>query len=190
MGSSEEEYDSEYDDEGPAKSESPGNIITYDIVIPPEIIEELKRIEKRITELTDGDDEFVSNIVEYSLILGKNQGIYIDYINKLIWDKYPNIYTNSKCIAGGKKELFKLVYDLGNIIIGQHQLIKQYFEENTPDDPNPRKNWYKPWSNYVKQFREVLEPEIIKIFYDSDDNNEEECSIIGDMNEHSNNMEI
>jgi len=188
MGSSEEEYDSEYDDEGPGKSESPGNIINYDIVIHPQIIEELKRIEQRITELADGDDEFISNIVEYSLILGKNQGIYIDYIDKLIWDKYPNIRTAPK--LEGKSELFKLVYKLGNIIIGQHPLIKQYFRENTPDDPNPRKNWYKPWTNYVKQFREVLEPEIIKIFYEGDDSNEEECSIIGNINEHSNNMEM
>jgi hypothetical protein len=186
MGSSEEEYDSECDEEGLSKSTSPGDIINYDIIIHPVIIEELKRIEKRITELADGDDEFISNIVEYSLLICKNQGIFRENINELIRDKYPNMHIDLK--LEGKEELFKLVFDLTEIIIGQHQLTKDYFVVNTT--PEKRSEGWPIWAKYVKQFREVLEPEIIKIFYDSDDNNEEECSILGNMNEHSNNMEM
>lgn len=186
MSSSEEEYDSEYDEEGTSKSTSLGNIINYEIVIHPEIIDELKKIEKRITELTDGDDETVSNIVEYSLVIGKNQGIYRENINNLIWDKYPDIATDYR--FQDKRELFKLAFDLTEIIIGQHRLTKEYFRENTPVERISE--GYPVWSNYVNQFREVLEPEIIKIFYASDEGNEEECSIIGNINESPLNMEI
>lgn len=153
----------------------------YEITVPSEIIEEVKRIEKRIAELADGDDEFISNIVEYSLLLCKGKGIYIDNIKKLVWKKYPDIRTDLK--LEGKSELFYLAYDLGNIIIGKHKLTEDYISKNAPKKEG--------WCDFKDQFRELIEEEVNRIFYPGGlEDGESESGIIGNITEQLNDMEI
>jgi hypothetical protein len=153
----------------------------YGIEIPLEIIEELKRIEKRITELADGDNKFISNIVEYSLLLCKGKGIYIDNIKKLVWKKYPDIRTDLK--LEGKSELFKLVYNLSQIIVGKHKLTQDYISKNAPKREG--------WIDFQDQFRELIEEEVNRIFYPGGlEDGESESGIIGNITEQLNDMEI
>lgn len=152
----------------------------YDITIAPEIISELKRLERRITELTDGDDKLVGKIVEYSLMLGKGKGIYSSSVENLIWKEYPDIRTAPE--LEGKSELFTLIYKLATIITLKHIISKKELD-NIPCEE---------WLGYKGQVREKIEQEILKIFYPGDYEVEEkhEIDIIGEVTTQFDNMDI
>jgi len=152
----------------------------YGITVPSKIIEELKRIQQRLMELVDGDEELASNIIEYSLLLGKGKGVYRETVDNLIWKKYPKIYTSPE--LAGKNELFHLIYHFHNIIRLQDKSVKEYILKNAPK---------KERDNFTKQFCEIIDKEVIRIFYPGDtEDNKGETSTIGEITEQLNDIDI
>ena|SRR3990167_3606371 len=107
----------------------------------------LERIQKKFIILLDNDKEFLDKIVETSLLICTNQGVYINAVNKMIWDRYPDIMTDPKLKAEGKPELFSLIYQLTHYIIGKNTVLKEEIK-NIPREE---------CANYKYQFREKIE---------------------------------
>lgn len=138
-----------------------------DINIDPKIISDIDNIINKLLILTDDDVELVSTIVEYSFLLCKDQGIYMEDINDLIWKKYPNIHTDTE--LEGKEELFRLIYDLTRIILVKHKTLIEDLETKP----------YEERERFKELMRIKIEEEIINTYFLSDSDSEQEiCDII------------
>ena len=137
------------------------------------LVIELERIQKKFMRLLDNDKEFLDKIVEKSLLICTDQGVYINAVNKMIWDRYPNIVTDPKLKAEGKPELLTLIYKLVSIIIGENMIFEKEIA-NIPDEE---------YDNYEHQFREIIEEKVREIFNLElkDESSDESCDIIGDI---------
>jgi hypothetical protein len=153
----------------------------YNITIHPKVISNLKTIQKKIMELTDNDEDLVTNIVEYSLEMNHGKR-YINDVYDLVWKKYPGIHTDSELRAAGKSELFDLIFNLNQIRVGQDEITKEVWKNF------PKKQCY----HYLDQFRERIEPEILKIFYPGEYENEEMqvTDVIGEVTDQLNSIDI
>lgn len=159
----------------------------YDITIPREIIEELQNMQKRLMELVETDEELARNIIEYTLLLGKNKGVYVQDMRKLVWNKYPNMYKDPK--QEDKAELLEIIYYFSKIVMCKHKIIQDYILMHSSKEES---------SIFKAKLREVIEEEIIKIFYpggvESDcemkDLNEPVCDIMGEVTEQIDSIEL
>lgn len=199
-------YDSSYDsDEDGEQSDYDSDVapIGFDsnieITIDPTIISDLEHMQQRLMELTD--ENLLRTIVEYSLVLCKNKGIYTQNIEQAIREKYPN-----EPMIEDRNELITIAFKLSEIITGDDKrihnpLAQVYFGDSSNDQHG--------FSHHKKLIRDKIEEKVIKIFYpggveDDTEQNEskdepqtemmidqiQETSIIGDIETQFDNIDV
>lgn len=163
-----------------------------EITIHPEIIAELGQIERRMTELSDSDDDLIGMLVLGIFFIYEGKVSY-SKVEQIIWEKYPSIHTDSKLLKEKKHELFKLIYHLNKIVRGGHE---KTIEER-------KKFLDLDYKDFIKEFRVKLKEIVFQIFfpgsietndeiteYDMVVMDEEDNNIIGETKEKLNNMEV
>ena len=146
---------------------------------------EIKSLQRQIMSLTNYDEDLVSRIVEYTLLLGKGKGIYMETIYNLIMAKYPDYKYHQEFEEKG--DLKMCVYQLAKIVTMRHEAVVEV----------SKKDLLTKSRSYYIQLREAIEEEIIKIFYPGDIINDSEMmeiipepAIIGDLTEYIDSIEL
>ena len=168
-----------------------------EINIDPTIISDLKHIQQRLLELTCNNEDMRREIIEESLLLCKNSNHFYDDSNiiEAIKDQCRGMRRrgdDKEAREKKEKELFAIVFKLGEIITGDDKRItdplKHLSEEST--------------LFYKKLIREKIEEKVIEIFYPGgieDDAPQyaemmidqiQETSMIGDIETQFDNMDV
>lgn len=159
------------------------------------VIKKLQKCEKNLSVILADDEKLYRTIVEGCLLVGKihpsNDCIVCeDNIKKLVWDKYPDLYTNVELAE--KREVFNIIYHLISLIKGHHILVKIGLKKFFDQD-------YKVfYSDIYPKYREVIEEQIIKTFYPGEiesndkiqDKKESPADIIGEIIEQTDGIEL
>ena len=143
------------------------------INLSPEIKLEITKTLDSLKILLKDNPEFFSVLIEKSLLLGKE--IYRDGIIDLIWDEYPTLNEDQD---GDGLQLWDDAYDLGQLISGNHDVIKNEI----------RKNPQEKWEEYRIMLREVVEKEIDNISHSI--YNDEVVSMTGTSEHSFNDLDI
>ena len=152
----------------------------YDITIPKKIIDDLVHIENEMSKILKDDNELLCEIVEKLLLFDKpdhNDVIVCEEeINQCVWKKYPDLYSNTN--HQDKSKILDHIFDITMILKGEYEeKIYNKIEQMS----------YEKRLASIKDYRKIIENEIIKIFYPGDfvieENYEKESTLIGDVSE-------
>jgi hypothetical protein len=138
-----------------AKSQPQADLtdVASTINITRSIKKELKKYLDQLKEILENNLEFAKVLVEKSLLIGK--GVYTNEIKDLIFKQYAHyFYTDNGYDKRGSK-LLDITFDLGELIYGDHELVKKELKKH------PQKEWNK----YKNLLRNEIEHEVENIFF-------------------------
>lgn len=130
-----------------AKSQADLTDVAPTINITRSIKRELKNDLDQLKEILKDDPEFAEMLVKKSLLIGK--GVYTNEIKDLI-SKSSEALNNETY-----RELLNITFELGELIYGDHELVKKELKKHSP----------KEWNKYKNLLRHEIEHEVENIFF-------------------------
>jgi len=121
------------------------------ISVPIEIKIEIEKNVRILKDLLQDNKEFAKILLDNSLLLGKDQGVYTGNIDSLIAREYSNLDE----YGAFRGALAATVWKLGKLIYGNDSLITKEIMKNPEEE----------WRDYSNKFRNEVERIVKDVFY-------------------------